>query len=113
MQRAERRKRRKVDTTKSISTKFAKNLKINVKTCKLINNTLYLPPMKTTEHDIQVNCVNYFRLRYPKGLIFAIPNGGQRNVIVASKLKAEGVLSGVPDLCVPIAKKALTGFILS
>jgi hypothetical protein len=65
--------------------------------------------MKTTEHDIQVNCVNYFRLRYPKGLIFAIPNGGQRNVIVASKLKAEGVLSGVPDLCVPIAKKGYNG----
>ena len=47
--------------------------------------------MKTTEHEIQVNCVNYFRLRYPKGLIYAIPNGGHRNVIVASKLKAEGV----------------------
>jgi len=65
--------------------------------------------MKTTEHEIQVNCVNYFRLRYPKGLIFAIPNGGQRNVIVASKLKAEGVLSGVPDLCIPIAKKGYNG----
>ena len=61
--------------------------------------------MKTTEHEIQVNCVNYFRLRYPKGLIYAIPNGGQRNVIVAAKLKAEGVLSGVPDLHIPIAKK--------
>ena len=69
--------------------------------------------MKTTEHEIQVNCVNYFRLRYPKGLIFAIPNGGQRNVIVASKLKAEVVLSGVPDLHIPIAKKVLTVFILS
>jgi len=61
--------------------------------------------MKQTEHEIQVACVNYFRLRYPKGLIYAIPNGGQRNVIVASKLKAEGALSGVPDLHVPIAKK--------
>lgn len=65
--------------------------------------------MITTEHEMQVNCVNYFRLRYPKGLIFAIPNGGQRNVIVASKLKAEGVLSGVPDLCIPIAKKGYNG----
>ena len=65
--------------------------------------------MKQTEHEIQVNCVNYFRLRYPKGLIYAIPNGGQRNVIVASKLKAEGVLSGVPDLHIPIAKKGFNG----
>ena len=65
--------------------------------------------MKTTEHEIQVNCVNYFRLRYPKGLIYAIPNGGQRNVIVAAKLKSEGVLSGVPDLHIPMAKKGFNG----
>ena len=65
--------------------------------------------MKTTEHEIQVNCVNYFRLRYPKGLIYAIPNGGQRNVIVAAKLKTEGVLSGVPDLHIPIAKNGFHG----
>ena len=65
--------------------------------------------MKTTEHEIQVNCVNYFRLRYPKGLIYAIPNGGQRNVIVAAKLKAEGVLSGVTDLHIPMAKKGYNG----
>ena len=65
--------------------------------------------MKTTEHELQVNCVNYYRLCYPKGLIFAIPNGGQRNVIVATKLKAEGVLSGVPDLCIPISKKGYNG----
>lgn len=31
------------------------------------------------------------------GLIFAIPNGGKRNVIVARKMKAEGVKPGVPD----------------
>ena len=65
--------------------------------------------MKTTEHEIQVACVNYFRIRYPKGLIYAIPNGGQRNVIVAAKLKSEGVLSGVPDLHIPIAKKSFHG----
>ena len=65
--------------------------------------------MKQPEHILQVNCVNYFRLRYPKGLIYAIPNGGQRNVIVAAKLKAEGVLSGVPDLHIPMAKKGYNG----
>ena len=30
-------------------------------------------------------------------------------MIVASKLKAEGVLSGVPDLHIPIAKKGYNG----
>lgn len=36
-------------------------------------------------------------------LLFAIPNGGERNKIVAAKLKAEGVKPGVPDLCLPVA----------
>ncbi len=53
-----------------------------------------------TEHDIQVTCINWFRLSYPKYRqhLFAIPNGGARNKIVAYKLKAEGVLKGVADL---------------
>ena len=65
--------------------------------------------MKTTEHEIQVACVNYFRLRYPKTLIYATPNGGKRNIIVAKKLKAEGALSGVPDLHIATAKKGFHG----
>jgi len=31
----------------------------------------------------------------------AIPNGGARNVVVASKMKAEGVKRGVWDVCLP------------
>ena len=31
-------------------------------------------------------------------VLFAIPNGGERNIVVAARLKAEGVRSGVPDL---------------
>ena len=54
-----------------------------------------------SEHIEQVSLVNWFRFQYPKKLIFAIPNGGQRNIVTASKLKAEGVVSGVPDLFVP------------
>jgi hypothetical protein len=30
--------------------------------------------------------------------LFAIPNGGLRNKTVAKKLKAEGVVAGIPDL---------------
>ena len=33
---------------------------------------------------------------------FAIPNGGERNKIVASRMKAEGVRQGVADVFVPI-----------
>lgn len=52
------------------------------------------------EHLIQVSCVNWFRLvhRNMEHQLFAVPNGGWRNAVVAGKLKAEGVLAGVSDL---------------
>lgn len=53
-------------------------------------------------------CEQYARFRWPhlclrngEFAIYATPNGGERNVIVATRLKAEGVNSGVPDLHVP------------
>ena len=59
--------------------------------------------MKTLEHDEQVNLMKWWSLAchhfsVDEKLLFAIPNGGERNVIVASRLKAEGVRAGVPDL---------------
>jgi hypothetical protein len=51
-----------------------------------------------SESKLQQACVRWFRYQYPDILIFAIPNGGQRNKVTASILKAEGVLAGVPDL---------------
>ena len=35
-------------------------------------------------------------------LIFAVPNGGLRNIIVAKKLVREGVKKGVSDIFIPI-----------
>jgi hypothetical protein len=50
------------------------------------------------EHQVQKAIAQYLDLR---GICyFAIPNGGKRNVITATKLKAEGVKAGVPDLCI-------------
>ncbi len=37
-------------------------------------------------------------------MIFAIPNGEKRAISVAKRLKAEGVVRGVPDLYVPAWK---------
>jgi hypothetical protein len=56
-----------------------------------------------TEHQEQIGLVNWFRSHYPHLLIFAIPNGEKRAISVAKRLKAEGVVSGVPDLaiCLP------------
>ena len=36
--------------------------------------------------------------------LFHIPNGGLRNKATAKRLKAEGVKSGVPDLCLPVPR---------
>lgn len=56
--------------------------------------------MREEEHNIQCACVRWFNLQYPqyRGLLFACPNGGNRNLVTAAKLKAEGVVAGVADL---------------
>ncbi len=54
-----------------------------------------------TEHQEQVDFVKWFRVSYPDVLIFAIPNGGYRSRVTASRLKAEGVVKGIPDLYIP------------
>ena len=69
-----------------------------------------------TEHAHQVAlmawCAINFR-RLPKlKLLFAIPNGGERNPIVAARMKAEGVRSGVPDLMLPVARHGMHGLFI-
>ena len=51
--------------------------------------------MKDLEHQIQVAMVRY--LRHHGVVVFAVPNGGLRNITTARKLKAEGCLAGVAD----------------
>ena len=43
--------------------------------------------------------------KYPKlDLLYASANGGQRNVVVAAKLKASGVRAGIPDVHFPVSR---------
>ena len=65
--------------------------------------------MKETEHNIQVACATWMHAQYPNCLGYAIPNGGKRNAAVAAKLKAEGVVSGMPDIHIPVARKGFIG----
>ena len=59
--------------------------------------------MKSLEHSEQVTLIKWWALAckqfgIPEQLLFAIPNGGKRDVISAKLLKDEGVRAGVPDL---------------
>lgn len=50
------------------------------------------------------------RLKYPElALAHHIPNGGSRNAIEAARLKAQGVKAGIPDICIPVARKGFHG----
>lgn len=65
--------------------------------------------MKNLEHQAQVAVFNWAAMakaEFPElelGL-FAIPNGGARNIVTAKKLKSEGVKKGVPDICLSVAR---------
>ena len=54
-----------------------------------------------TEHVEQREFVRWFRQTFPAVRILAIPNGSQRSRTTGAKLKAAGVVAGVPDLLVP------------
>ena len=48
--------------------------------------------------------------RHPElRLLYHVPNGGSRNKVEAARLKGEGVRSGVPDLCLPVARGGYHG----
>jgi hypothetical protein len=59
-----------------------------------------------TEHAHQVALFIQASNNYNKypvlKLMFAIPNGGERNLRVAANLKAEGVKAGAPDIMLPV-----------
>lgn len=64
------------------------------------------------EHQEQAALIHWFRLQHPKYIIFAIPNGGVRNIGTAIKLKNEGVLAGVADLFLMVANKTHHGLFI-
>lgn len=50
-------------------------------------------------------------MQFPEfaGLLYAVPNGGRRDAVTGAKLKAEGVVPGVADLCLDVARKGWHG----
>ena len=70
-----------------------------------------------TEHQEQVKVIQWWRFaclvyHIPEYALFAVPNGGSRDVITASLLKAEGVRRGALDLILAYPTKASHGLFL-
>lgn len=70
-------------------------------------------PLPLTEHAMQVAVVTWARLQSGTlpvlRLLYAVPNGGLRQISVARKLKAEGAKPGVPDLVLPVPAMGFCG----
>lgn len=67
--------------------------------------------MRNLESSLQQGCIKWFNLTYPQhyGLLFSIPNGGNRNIVTAVRLKAEGTITGVSDLILLIPTEKYNG----
>lgn len=65
------------------------------------------------EHEQQVALLQWSRAvayQCPElELLYAIPNGGKRARFEARRLHDEGVKAGVPDLCLPVARRGFHG----
>lgn len=62
-----------------------------------------------SESEIQQACLKWFQLQYPKlvsdGVLFHIPNEGIRLGGIGRRMKREGIVRGVADLCLAIPRK--------
>ena len=69
-----------------------------------------------SEHTEQVALVQWAKLmqrKYPElKNLFAIPNGGARDIVTGAKLKAEGVVAGIPDLFLASPHGAYSGLFI-
>lgn len=59
----------------------------------------------------QAALISELRARMPKvaDLIYHVPNGGHRHKSVAGKLKQQGVVAGIPDLVLTMARGGYFG----
>ena len=55
-----------------------------------------------TEHQEQAAFVYWMKVQHPTIKFFAVPNGmWSRNFAQVQKAKNEGLMNGVPDICIP------------
>lgn len=66
------------------------------------------------EDDLQMQCVTWFRLQFPKfaRLLHHSPNGGRRNAREGARFKKMGVQPGFPDLVLLVASQDCHGLFI-
>lgn len=74
-------------------------------------------PLVPTEHQEQAAVIAWWyavhsKYRLPLFTLFACPNGGARDAITGSLLKAEGVRPGTPDLILVVPTPAFSALFL-
>lgn len=69
-----------------------------------------------SEHAEQALVVAWARVneaRWPElALLFAVPNAAKRGKAVAAMMKREGLVAGVPDMVLPVARAAFHGLFI-
>ena len=73
--------------------------------------------MKQNESQLQQALMRWWSAAHaglycPEELLFAVPNGGVRNIATAVRLKREGVRAGVPDLFLAAPNKSSFGLFI-
>lgn len=62
-----------------------------------------------SEANLQQTLFEWSKYYKELDCMYAIPNGGSRHKLEAYNLKRQGVKAGVPDICLPLARKGYNG----
>lgn len=74
-----------------------------------MSRAYYRKRSEATEQERVINWATFYAKDFPElDLLHHIPNGGSRNQLEAANLKRQGVKAGVPDFCLPVARKRQT-----
>jgi hypothetical protein len=76
-----------------------------------MNHKPALPiPTESEEQQCLFRWATFQSGKYPElDLLYHVPNGGKRGKAEAGRFKAEGVKSGVPDICLPVPRGGYHG----
>lgn len=67
-------------------------------------------PTESVEQQCLFRWANFQSGKYPElELMYHIPNEGKRSWSTGARMKAEGLKSGVPDICLPVPRSGYHG----